>query len=256
MTSIWARTVSVLIAVPILLFLVHAGGLVLLAALVGFYLLGAHEWSHICQAGGSTPVSWLNFFGGLPILVVAYSGHLEWLFPVMALLLSVNLIIPPFIGLSGGTVGMDLFGQVYIALPLAYLLLLRQAGFLPILTALVLVWASDIAAYFAGSLFGRHKLSPRLSPKKSWEGLIAGFIVASVLGAILIPDLLHRSFDFGLAVGAATGVLSVFGDLGESAIKRWAQTKDSGSFMPGHGGLLDRIDSLLFALPALYYLLR
>ncbi|EQD37578.1 Phosphatidate cytidylyltransferase, partial [mine drainage metagenome] len=114
----------------------------------------------------------------------------------------------------------------------------------------------DIAAYFAGSLWGKHKLSPRLSPKKSWEGLIAGFVVSSMVGALMIPPLLHRSLDFGLVVGAAGGILSVFGDLGESAIKRWAQTKDSGSFMPGHGGLLDRVDSLLFALPALYYLLR
>lgn len=256
MTTIWTRTISVLIAVPTLLLIIHAGGAVLLVALMGFYLLGAHEWSFICQAGGSIPVSWLNFFGGLPILWVAYSGHLNWMFPVMAGLLAVNLIIPPFVGLSGGTVGMDLFGQIYIALPLSYLMLLRGVGFMPILVALILVWASDIAAFFTGSLMGRHKLSPRLSPKKSWEGLIGGFIAASAAGAILIPAMLHRSFEFGVLVGAATGVLTVLGDLGESAIKRWAQTKDSGNFMPGHGGLLDRIDSLLFALPALYYLLR
>lgn len=256
MRSFWLRTASVLIVVPLLLLVVHIGGAVLLAALVGFYLLGAHEWSSICQAGGSIPVSWLNFFGGLPILLVAYTGHLDWLFPVMAVLLAVNLIVPPFIGLSGGTVGMDLFGQVYIALPIAYLILLRQHGFPPSVLALGLIWASDIAAYFAGSLWGRHKLSPRLSPQKSWEGLIAGMAAAALAGALAVPWALHRSIGFGILVGTVAGVLSVFGDLGESAIKRWAQTKDSGSFMPGHGGLLDRIDSLLFALPALYYLLR
>ncbi len=254
--ALWIRVVSTIVVAPIVVLMVWAGGLWLLVGLTGFYVLGAHEWSRICQEGGSIPVSWLNFFGGLPILYLGFSGHLTLLWPVLATLLAVNLVIPPFIGLSGGTVGMDLFGQVYIALPLAFLELLRAHGFLPAAVTLFLVWGSDIGAYFIGSAVGRHPLSPRLSPKKSWEGLIGGILFAGVIGFLLIPPWLHRDPLFGLGVGLAAGLLSSIGDLGESAIKRWANAKDSGRFMPGHGGLLDRIDSLLFALPALYYLLR
>ncbi|MDA8344072.1 MAG: phosphatidate cytidylyltransferase [Thermaerobacter sp.] len=250
------RTASMVIAMPLVLALVYLGGYYLLVGLVGFYLLGAHEWSRMCAEGGSIPVSWLNFFGGLPILWVAFTGHMWLMWPAMALLLAVNLIVPPLIGLSGGTVGMDLFGQVYIALPLAYLFLLRAHGFVPTAAALILVWATDIGAYLVGSQFGRHKLSPRLSPGKSWEGTGGGILLAIIAGATLLPSLLGRSVGFGILVGLVTGLLAVLGDLGESAIKRWANTKDSGNFMPGHGGLLDRIDSLLFALPLLYYLLR
>jgi phosphatidate cytidylyltransferase len=250
------RTASTIVAMPLVLALVYLGGYYLLVGLVGFYLLGAHEWSRICEEGGSIPVSWLNFFGGLPILWVAFTGHMWLMWPTMALLLAVNLIVPPLIGLSGGTVGMDLFGQVYISLPLAYLFLLRAHGFGPAATGLLLVWATDIGAYLVGARFGRHKLLPRLSPGKSWEGTIGGISLAVIAGLVLSPLLLGRSLWFGVLVGVITGLLAVLGDLGESAIKRWANTKDSGNFMPGHGGLLDRIDSLLFALPLLYYLLR
>jgi len=255
-SSLWLRITSTIVVAPLVVLLVWAGGLWLLVGLAGFYLLGAHEWSRICDEGGSIPVSWLNFFGGLPILYLGYSGHLSLLWPVLALLLAVNLVVPPFIGLSGGTVGMDLFGQVYIALPLAFLELLRAHGVLPAVLALLLVWSSDIGAFFVGTALGRHPLVPRLSPKKSWEGLVGGILTAGLVGFFLAPPWLHFSPLLGLGVGLVAGVLSSVGDLGESAIKRWANAKDSGTFMPGHGGLLDRIDSLLFALPALYYLLR
>ena len=254
--ALWLRVASTIVVAPFVVLLVWAGGPWLMVGLTGFYLLGAHEWSRICEEGGSIPVSWLNFFGGLPILYLGFSGHLSLLWPVLATLIAVNLVIPPFIGLSGGTVGMDLFGQVYIALPLSFLELLRHHGFLPALLALLLVWGSDIGAFFVGSAIGRHPLSPRLSPKKTWEGLISGILTAGLLGLLLIPPWQQRSLLFGLGVGLAAGILSSAGDLGESAIKRWANAKDSGRFMPGHGGLLDRVDSLLFALPALYYLLR
>jgi phosphatidate cytidylyltransferase len=255
-STLLLRVASTIVAMPLVLLLVYLGGYYLLFGLVGFYLLGAHEWSRICEEGGSIPVSWLNFFGGLPILWVAFTGQMWLMWPAMALLLAVNLIIPPLIGLSGGTVGMDLFGQVYIALPLAYLFLLRAHGFNPTAEALILVWAADIGAYLVGSKFGRHKLSPRLSPGKTWEGAAGGILFAVIAGVALMPGMLDRSIWYGALVGLITGLLAVLGDLGESAIKRWANTKDSGSFMPGHGGLLDRIDSLLFALPLLYYLLR
>jgi len=250
------RTISTIVMMPIVLIAVYVGGWWLASGLSLFYVFSANEWSRICEEGGSTPVSWLNLFGGLPIIYIGFSGHLALLWPTLALLFAVNLVIPPFIGLSGGTVGMDLFGQIYMSLPLSFLLRLRAFGFTPAALALILVWASDIGAYLVGSAIGRHKLSARLSPGKSWEGLAGGLAFAIITGGVALPIFLHRTVLEGVLIGAAASVLAACGDLGESAIKRWANAKDSGNFMPGHGGFLDRVDSLLFALPALYYLLR
>lgn len=250
------RAVSTIIVMPVVLAILYFGGYWLLLGLAGFYLLAAHEWSHICHEGGSIPVSWLNFLGGLPILYFGTTGQIDLIVPALAALVGVNLVVPPLIGLSGGTVGMDLFGQVYIALPLFYLELLRGHSFGAAALAMLLVWGSDIGAYLVGSAIGRHKLSPRLSPSKSWEGVAGGVAAGVLVGALLSMPLAARSPAYGATVGLLASILALLGDLGESAVKRWANAKDSGQFMPGHGGLLDRMDSLLLALPALYYLLR
>jgi len=124
--------------------------------------------------------------------------------------------------------------------------------------AFVIIWSTDTGAYFAGKNWGKRKLAPNVSPKKTWEGLYGGMILALALSVATLyifpmpirPILLNRLFTVIVLVSA----LSIFGDLFESVLKREAKVKDSGSLLPGHGGLLDRIDSLLFALP-LYALL-
>jgi phosphatidate cytidylyltransferase len=133
------------------------------------------------------------------------------------------------------------------------------------------VWGGDIAAYYVGKNFGRHKLAPVVSPNKSWEGAIASAL-ASVVIAILVfhwreainglfthepePDV-YEPMRFGLvhiiALGVLTNVAAQVGDLFESALKRGAGVKDSGTLLPGHGGMLDRIDALLFAIPVVWY---
>ncbi|MAF11660.1 phosphatidate cytidylyltransferase [Candidatus Poribacteria bacterium] len=124
-----------------------------------------------------------------------------------------------------------------------------------ILLLLVPIWACDSGAYFVGRAIGRHPLAPVVSPKKTWEGSIGGF-VGSILAAVVVGRwTLDLPILTGLGVGAIIGVLGQFGDLAESALKRSAGVKDSGRLIPGHGGLLDRLDSLTFAAPALYYYL-
>jgi phosphatidate cytidylyltransferase len=119
----------------------------------------------------------------------------------------------------------------------------------PVLLALVPLWAGDTAAYFVGKAIGRHKLAPRISPGKTWEGTIANFALCVAVAALLGQWLGIELWRY-LAVGAVLGVLGQVGDLFESALKRVAKVKDSGTLLPGHGGLLDRIDSLLFtAIP-------
>ena len=159
---------------------------------------------------------------------------------------------------------------VYTGFPMSYFLLLRGydtsvwQGFsgmwvyLPrgvwwLLTVLLGVWGFDAAAFFTGRSFGRHKLSPRISPAKSWEGVVGGFVLSIVAALVLTVKPLGVPWYLAIVLGILLGIAAVLGDLAESLIKRQMHVKDSGQFMPGHGGLLDRVDSLLFAVIVVYF---
>ncbi|MDE6528068.1 MAG: phosphatidate cytidylyltransferase [Muribaculaceae bacterium] len=149
----------------------------------------------------------------------------------------------------------SILGQVYIALPLAVLgLLYFMAGKHIVLAMFILIWLSDTGAFCVGSLMGRHKLFERISPKKSWEGFIGGFVfclAASAIYAWLFPsDICGLTLWQMLGFGAIVCVAGTWGDLIESMIKRSLGVKDSGNLLPGHGGILDRIDSLLLVAPS------
>jgi phosphatidate cytidylyltransferase len=119
----------------------------------------------------------------------------------------------------------------------------------------VLPVASDVGGYFAGILLGRHKMAPIISPKKTWEGFGGSVAVCLAAGAVLLPWLLHAHFWQGLILGAAGAVAAIVGDLVESMIKRDLEIKDMGSVFPGHGGAMDRLDSLVFVAPVAWVLL-
>jgi phosphatidate cytidylyltransferase len=171
----------------------------------------------------------------------------------------------------------SVFAFCYIALPLGFLVQLREqwSGAFLLLYLLFLVWAGDISAYFVGCSLGRHFMSPRISPKKTWEGAIASLLASLLVGmllynyatsissALLNAHLIERRDGFfalqkpdlwpTVLLSAAINVAAQLGDLAESLIKRGANVKDSGAILPGHGGMLDRIDALLFAAPVLWY---
>jgi phosphatidate cytidylyltransferase len=203
----------------------------------------------------------------------------------MAILFVSLLMVPPvFFALAGvGLARSDLrtafpaaavstAGVIYIGLPLAALLAIRGAplGTFWLLYLLVVVWAGDVCAYYVGKSFGRLLMAPRISPKKTWEGAAAS-VVGSMLFAVLLTITLPHwpgvGQDARLVLRYAPPLwLAAFlaiplnlaaqvGDLVESMLKRGAEVKDSGSLLPGHGGVLDRIDALLFAAPLLWYLL-
>jgi phosphatidate cytidylyltransferase len=146
------------------------------------------------------------------------------------------------------------FGIAYVFGSLRCGIDLREISPYWLFFGLSLNWAGDIAALYVGKLFGKHLLAPRISPAKSWEGSI-GSVAASVLyGAIYLPRLLPTvPLAEGLALAALANIAGQFGDLCESALKRGAGVKDSGTLLPGHGGWLDRLDSSLFALPVVYF---
>ncbi len=151
----------------------------------------------------------------------------------------------------------NLFGTVYIGFMFAYILLLRfipgQNGLFYVLFTVLVTWANDSLAYFIGVNFGKHKLSPKISPKKSIEGSIGG-LGGGLLMAAVLGWSFHKPAPLMLILGSLVVVAGQFGDLVESVIKRSAGVKDSGHFLPGHGGVLDRFDSLLLSAPVVYYM--
>jgi phosphatidate cytidylyltransferase len=151
--------------------------------------------------------------------------------------------------------GISASGLLLVAFPLTYAIRLHGMGPLGprlLMFALVITWAGDTAAYFAGRAIGKHPLAPHLSPKKTWEGAVASFAGSLVVGAVfshwIVAPMLHL-----LLMAAAGNVAGQVGDLLESAYKRSAGIKDSGSLLPGHGGVLDRIDALILAIPVVWY---
>lgn len=156
------------------------------------------------------------------------------------------------------------FGILYVSVPLSILNFfvfpadkgITGYDFSLLISLFIFIWASDSGAYLFGVKFGRHRLFERISPKKSWEGFIGGLITSIVAAWILSSLFRQYSFSFMMIIATATVVAGTLGDLVESMIKRSVGVKDSGRFMPGHGGLLDRFDSLLLASPVIFFILQ
>jgi len=165
-------------------------------------------------------------------------------------------------------IATSILAVVYVSWLASFLVRLRELprieglpsvfGFHAVCFALLVTWMADTGAYLIGSLLGRHKLAPHISPAKSIEGAMGGLVFAVVTGAIAAPWLLHgmASITTGALLGALAAVFGLAGDLAESRLKRDAHVKDTSSAIPGHGGALDRFDSVLFTTPLLYYVLR
>ena len=150
-------------------------------------------------------------------------------------------------------VACEFFGALYAFAPWRFAIDLRNVSVHLLFFALALNWVGDTAAYYAGRMIGKHKLAPIVSPKKSWEGAAASVLASVAFGVLYLGRFQPVLPWWQVALMAVVGnVAGQFGDLAESAIKRGAAVKDSGTILPGHGGVLDRLDSSLFALPAVY----
>lgn len=153
----------------------------------------------------------------------------------------------------------SIFGLVYLAFLPTYLVAIRLTAFGKqwIMLFLFIVWANDVGAYFAGIRFGKRKLFPHISPKKTWEGAFGGMF-ASILVGLIFKAVFFRQLSWGgaVAIPVILGVVSPVGDLAESFLKRAFDKKDSSTILPGHGGFLDRFDSVVFSLPVMYALTR
>jgi len=250
-----------IVIVPPIIFLIAAGPpaiLTLMVLLAAFF--GLREFYHLTLPKSIWIERWMGMGLGLILSIIISHGDTKIVFPFFVLLLLFLSIL--FMGTSQNlssaisNMGIMIFGIFYIGFLLPHVSLIRNLvdGKQWVLFLIATVWAGDISAFLSGSLFGRHKLYPKISPNKTFEGS-AGGIVGSVFVALSFTLLFIPQLEIGLCILLAIGlgVLGQLGDLTESMLKRSAKVKDSGSLIPGHGGMLDRLDSFLFSAPFLHY---
>ena len=255
-----SRVLVALVGVPVVLLIVWAGGWWLFALAGVAAVLALHEYSLMIRT--LRPVILAAYTGALLSLLGAQLGGLDWtaagFLSTMVLAFLLHWIATTR---QSATVAIaaTVLGAGWVGLCLAHLVLLREIphdGKLATFTVLIAVWAGDIGAFFAGRLIGRHKLAPALSPGKSWEGFLFGTATTIFVAFVALYKEDYLSIPQSILLGAVIAVAAPLGDLFESALKRDMQVKDSGRLLAAHGGVLDRIDSLLFAAVASYYLLR
>ena len=222
-------------------------------------LLGISELAVMVKAGPRYLLLFLALAGAVPL----YFGAIGLYPPALLLLAIVYMLIQICLGEGKKeTANRDiflgimvlLFGGIFIMLPLFYIYKLKELHNSLPLIFLFALWASDTSAYFAGKAFGKIPLVPRISPKKTVEGL-CGAILGSMIIIVVSHTLIGITVRESLAIGCIIGLLGQLGDILESLGKRLSETKDSSSLIPGHGGILDRIDSFIFTAPFLYYYL-
>lgn len=264
-----SRIITALVALPVLIasivFPLLSPLFVLLAAFA--MAAGLYEFWHLARLRGAKPDVVVGYAGAAAMFVSFYFNQLELLLLaliafVVAALAAEMLRGAPFDKMILST-GATVLGVLYVVMLGGHLVAVRnsfQSPSLPLLSTHLLsffflvLMGSDTGAYYAGRAFGRHKLAPKVSPGKTWEGAVGG-MAASLLAATLahfwfFPEL---SLSAAIPLAAVMNVLGVVGDLTESALKRSAGAKDAANILPGHGGLLDRLDSLLFNAPLIYY---
>jgi len=259
------RWLTAIVGIPLLVLIISFGGSLLFTLLIiVISWIALWEYFRIVASPNDgnayriiPPVAYIT---GVFILWAAYKQSPETIVAIIAF----NLILCASVGVfcfekdsnTPAIITRQVLGSVYIPLFLAYLILLRNVslGSSWIFFLLAVIFAGDTGAYYVGSYFGRHKLCPAVSPKKTVEGALGGLAANLLIGALFKNYLMpNQSWWIVSLLFITMGVAGQVGDLFESQFKRVGGIKDSGTLLPGHGGILDRIDALLFAAPVVYY---
>jgi phosphatidate cytidylyltransferase len=257
MTPFWSRIVIGAAAAPVVLGLVYLGGwwvFGLAAAAAGVAL---HEFWVLTKP--LRPLAPAGYVGGLLALVGAEVGGVDWMVGGFMTSFALAFLLK---GISEArqaataSVSATVMGAAWIGFGLGFLILIRQLpehGRLAAFTVLLAVWAGDTLAYFGGRLLGRHKMAPTTSPGKTWEGFVFGTAATIFVAFVALYKQDFLTIGESIALGAVVAVAAPVGDLFESLLKRDVGVKDTGTLLGGHGGMLDRLDALLFAAPAVYF---
>ena len=247
-------------------------GIITLVITLGLGIAATHELINLIAVREPLSIRWPIYFGVLATIVGSVplvfapswiaSSTAGWLwlgFVVGAVLACLALITFSYSpGRHAVLFGLAVFCMVYIGVPLNFLVQLRlvhgpKTGLIALVSMIVVVKMSDVGAYVVGRLCGRHRMAPKISPGKTWEGALGAIIVACLVSWVMLSALSLGSNHLGyLLYGASLACVGILGDLAESVLKRDAQQKDSSHWMPGFGGVLDILDSLLIAAPVAY----
>ena len=268
-SKLGTRALVALTLGPVILASAYFGKGYFLAVVAVIALVATWEYFALAASLGVRGLPALGLAGTALLLWSCYTADFALAFAALVAVATLAALVQLSRGPQGSTVALavTVFGPLYLGGLLGHLLLIRQLPQslgVPYTTAgtwivglFLTVWLCDTAAYFGGSLFGKHKLAPRVSPGKTWEGAVAGLLFA-VLAAWLVDVLFMRGLAFPhvLVMGLIVGTFGQASDLAESLLKRDAGVKDSSNLIPGHGGMLDRFDSLILISPVLYWYLR
>jgi phosphatidate cytidylyltransferase len=261
MSNLISRVVVGVVGLPVVLGLVWLGGWWLFGLVAVAALVAVHEF--VTMARPLRPLAPAAYIGTILALVGARQGGVVWMLGGFLVTFVLAFVLNAFATTrapSTVAIGATVLGSSWIGFGLGHIVLLREMHVEPqlvIFTVLLTVWAADTFAYFGGRLLGRHKLAPTLSPGKTWEG----FVIGSIVGMFVAFVALYTDGDHYLVMwqavilGLVVVLAAASGDLFESMLKRDMQVKDTGRLLGGHGGILDRIDALLFAAPAAFYLI-
>lgn len=251
------RVLSAIVLIPPILLLAYWGGIWFLGLIMLVGVLAGWEFYALVRRSDVVPLRWLGLAMIAACVAAAYWPGSPYLAPVLTIFVVVSLVLTLFrhdaqpVTAWAWTVA----GALYLGILLNHFVALRNLpqGLAWLAVAVLLTWTNDSAAYFVGRAIGRHKFWPRHSPKKTWEGVVGGLVGAVLLGALLGVLWLGLPWWNGALLGAVISATGPLGDLVESMVKRQFGAKDSGNLIPGHGGAWDRIDSLLFIVPTVYY---
>src|SRR5215813_4310724 len=257
------RIASALVLLPpLVFFLLHASSVLFLILVLIVIGLSLREYVHILQHVHLSVCTYVTWLAALALPIMAHLGDVRWL-SITLFLSMVALTISVMVNASHAAhffpmLVYSIFGVLFISWTLSHLILLRllPAGPWYVLLLCAVVWIGDTTAMYVGKSLEHHKMAPAISPDKTWEGAI-GCVIGGVCTAVVSAGfwLPHLGFWQCIMLGLCISLTAQLSDLGESMLKRYAGVKDSGGLIPGHGGMLDRIDSLLFAAPTLVYAL-
>jgi len=256
------RLITTVIFIPILFIAVYFGGASFLFVVTGTAILGLIEFYDL-QRKRSNPQYETGIVISFLLCISIYRKIFNPNFVIVILFL-LSIVIEMFkIAFAHKkercsatvNIGITIFGVLYVTFFLSYLFLLRERGVRFVYLLFFGTWCCDAAAYFIGKKWGRHKLIPGISPVKSVEGAIGGVGFSILVFLVSRFWIFDFSMESSIVLGFLTGIFALLGDLCESLLKRDVGIKDSGDFIPGHGGILDRFDSLLFTAPLMYYYL-
>lgn len=257
----WTRLGSGIVLMAVTIMLMIFGGAPLFWVITLISVIGLFELYRIVGMEKTLPAV-IGYVASIGLDILIAQGWHEWaiVMPVLALLLVMACYVISYPKYRSEQVIMVLFGLLYVTVMLSYVFQVRflEGGILAVWLIYIGAWGSDTCAYCVGKLIGKHKMPSTLSPNKTIEGCVGGIVGAALIGFLFALGFYRDNsalwWQFAI-VGAVSSVISQIGDLTASAIKRNHDIKDYGNLIPGHGGILDRFDSIIFTAPVVYYLI-